>query len=110
MTVGINLLRTELERVKTQAHEHCIVCGSANDRGLHLQFTLCNDGSVQAEFDCRKAYEGYRNTLHGGIITLLLDGAMTNCLFAHGCSAVTADLHVRFRHPVTTDHPVAVRA
>lgn len=106
--MDINLLQTELNRVKTETHEHCIVCGSANDSGLHLQFALTDDGGVQAEFDCRRAYESYRNTLHGGIIALLLDGAMTNCLFAHGRSAVTGDLRIRFRHPVTTDRPVTV--
>ena len=40
----------------------------------------------------------------------MLDGAMTNCLFAHGRVAVTAELTVRYRHPVTVDRPVTVRA
>jgi acyl-coenzyme A thioesterase PaaI-like protein len=35
--------------------------------------------------------------LHGGVISSILDGTMTNCLFAHGTVAVTAELRVRFR-------------
>jgi acyl-CoA thioesterase FadM len=35
---------------------------------------------------------------------------MTNCLFAHGIEAVTGMLTVRYRHPVSTDQPVRVRA
>jgi len=35
---------------------------------------------------------------------------MTNCLFAHDCVAVTADFHVRFRHPFLTDQTARVRA
>ena len=48
--------------------------------------------------------------LHGGVLCAILDGAMTNCLFAHGCIAVTADFHVRFRHPVSTDQTASVQA
>ena len=35
---------------------------------------------------------------------------MTNCLFAHGCVGMTAELKVRFRHPVIVEQPVVVRA
>ena len=31
---------------------------------------------------------------------MLLDAAMTNCLFARGIPAVTGRLNIRFRHPV----------
>jgi uncharacterized protein (TIGR00369 family) len=48
--------------------------------------------------------------LHGGVIASLVDGAMTNCLFAHGLSGVTAELNVRFRHPVRTGKVASVRA
>jgi uncharacterized protein (TIGR00369 family) len=38
--------------------------------------------------------------VHGGLISTVADAVMTNCLFAHGIEAVTAELTVRFRHPV----------
>jgi hypothetical protein len=44
------------------------------------------------------------------MIASLLDGAMTNCLFAHGCSAMTAELKIRYRHRVAIDVPVQVCA
>ncbi|HBO43227.1 MAG TPA: thioesterase [Planctomycetaceae bacterium] len=44
------------------------------------------------------------------MISALLDGAMTNCMFANGHAAVTGELLVRFRHPVLTDHPAIIRA
>ena len=95
---------------QARAHRNCVVCGAANDRGLRLEFRTSEDGSVQASFDCKKAYEGYANLLHGGVVTALLDGAMTNCLFAHGHPGVTAEITVRFRHPVCIDTPAIVRA
>ena len=91
-------------------HSHCVVCGSRNSLGLHLQFSACPDGGVQAEFSCPRPYEGYPDTLHGGIICALLDGAMTNCLFALGRSALTAELRVRFLRPVAIGRRVTVRA
>ncbi len=44
------------------------------------------------------------------MISALLDGAMTNYLFAQGRAAVTAELRVRFRHHVSTDCEATVRA
>jgi uncharacterized protein (TIGR00369 family) len=71
---------------------------------------LSEDGSVQATFSCDKAFEGYANVLHGGLISCMLDGAMTNCMFAHGYAAVTAELNVRFHHPVVIGEFATVRA
>ena len=41
---------------------------------------------------------------------MVLDDSMTNCLFAHGHVAVTADFCVQFRHAVATDKQAIVRA
>ena len=94
---------------RRQTHPGCFVCGPANGHGLGLEFRLGEGGVVEASFACQGAFEGYPATLHGGIICALLDGAMTNCLFAHGHAAVTAELKVRFRHPVMTERPARVR-
>ncbi|MCK4341833.1 MAG: PaaI family thioesterase [Phycisphaerae bacterium] len=77
---------------------------------MRLKFAASDDGRVQARFDCDAAFEGYAGMLHGGVVASLLDGAMTNCMFAHGIPAVTAELTVRFRHPVRTGVAVTVRA
>jgi acyl-coenzyme A thioesterase PaaI-like protein len=102
--------RSRLEQVRDRVHPACIVCGSENPYGLRLVLLPCPDGSVLGSFQPRASYEGYSGRLHGGILAALLDGAMTHCLFARGCAAVTADLRVRFRHPVTTDGRLIVRA
>ena len=86
----------------------CVVCGKDRAQGLGLDFAVQADGSVRAEFGCPEAYEGYRGVLHGEVISAMLDGAMTNCLFALGIAALTAELVVRFRHPVATDRPISV--
>jgi len=41
---------------------------------------------------------------------MLLDAAMTHCLFARGVQGVTAKLDVKFRHPVRVGVQANVRA
>jgi len=96
--------------LREQSHPDCFVCGPANGGGLGLEFRLSHDGAVEACFSCEPVFTGYPGMLHGGIICALLEGAMTNCLFAHGLAAVTVDLNVRFHHPVTVSLPAVVRA
>jgi uncharacterized protein (TIGR00369 family) len=91
-------------------HAGCIVCGSQNKRGLKLSFHICEDGSIEGRFPCRRMFQGYDGLLHGGVISAVLDSAMTNCLFAHGITAVTGELTVRFLHPVLLGREVVVRA
>jgi acyl-coenzyme A thioesterase PaaI-like protein len=48
--------------------------------------------------------------IHGGIISLLLDSAMTNCLFAKNKKAVTGMLSVRYLHPVSINRMADISA
>ncbi len=98
------------KRLANTTHPDCFVCGIDHPFGLQLEFTLLEDGSVQASFACAETFAGYPGVLHGGVIASLLDGAMTNCLFAHGCQGVTGKLEIRFRHPLITDRDAVVRA
>lgn len=99
-----------LSKTRQQAHRHCVVCSPQVPHGLGVQFETTEDGGVEGTFFCQDRFSGYSGLLHGGVISALLDGAMTNCLFAHGTVAVTAELTVRFRHPITLDAPVTVSA
>jgi uncharacterized protein (TIGR00369 family) len=92
--------KIKLTNMRKCLHPNCVVCSRSNTRGLQLEFDLCEDGSVTSEFEFDETLEGYPGTLHGGIIASIFDGAMGNCLFAQGCTPVTAELNIRFRHPV----------
>jgi acyl-coenzyme A thioesterase PaaI-like protein len=98
------------QKLRRESHPDCVVCGHQNQQGLRLDFRLVGDGIVEANFGCEQVFQGYPNILHGGVICALVDGAMANCLFAHGLAAVTADLSVRFRDPVESRGSVTVRA
>jgi uncharacterized protein (TIGR00369 family) len=91
-------------------HPACIACRPRSAGGLGLVFDVRPDGSVEALFPGGDPYQGYNGILHGGVIATLLDAAMMNCLFAQGHCAVTAELTVRFRHPVVSREPSRLRA
>ncbi len=93
-----------------QVHPNCIVCSPASAKGLHLKFEATDDNSVKALFKCDKTYEGYTGILHGGIISLIMDGAMGNCMFRRGQTAVTVEMTTKFKFPVETDKAATVTA
>lgn len=101
----------EHDLAATREHRLCIMCGQTVPNGLHLRFKPVEGGEdVEAEFQCSDDYQGYDGLMHGGVISALLDAAMTNCLFALGVEALTADLRIRFRMPVPTNARIRLRA
>jgi acyl-coenzyme A thioesterase PaaI-like protein len=110
MSVTIEPSAALLDATRSTRHPRCVVCGREGPGALGLHFRVRPDGSVIGDFDCDGQFEGYGGMLPGGVISAIADGAMTNCLFAHGVTAVTAELNVRFRHPITLDAPLTVRA
>jgi uncharacterized protein (TIGR00369 family) len=106
MTQELSPTQTRIQAV----HENCFACGKCNALGLSLRFSPEADGAVGATFQPEAHLQGYPDVLHGGVISALLDSAMTHSLFARSVTAVTAELKVRFRHPVTLDEPVVLLA
>ena len=78
--------------------------------GMNLVFLPDDSGGVKCLFQPSDSFQGYDGLVHGGVIAALLDGAMTNCLFAYGHEALTAELKVRYRQPVLVDDEITVRA
>ena len=110
MPATIDALQQRLDHTRQAVHGRCIACGSLNGQPRRLQFVPTSSTAVEAVFEPNVAHEGYSGILHGGVIVTLLDAAMTNCLFAQGLSALTADLHVRYRHPVASSASCELRA
>jgi len=92
------------------AHPRCIACSPRAAPGLKLEFHELPDGAVVCQFTGDSFCEGYPGRLHGGVVSTIIDAAMTNCLFAHGYQAVTAELAVRFVKPALIGRPTSTRA
>jgi acyl-coenzyme A thioesterase PaaI-like protein len=89
--------------LQSRCHPECVACGDRHPFGLRLRFHTDAQGRVTGTFRCRPEFQGYPDRLHGGIITMVLDSAMTHCLFARKIRGVTAKLNVRFDSPTALD-------
>ena len=94
------------------SHRGCVACGSTeqNEHSLQLRFSSISPSEVRANFCLGETFQGYIGVLHGGIISTLLDSAMTHCLFHLKVEAMTADLQVRFIKPVPINTQLIVSA
>ncbi len=112
MTTPVATDRAQIDLVnnQTEAHPFCFVCSGSNPLGLALRYAPQPDGSVSAKFLGNAMLEGYSGLLHGGLIAAMLDGAMTNCLFARGIRGLTAELKVRYHESVAASEEVLLRA
>jgi len=81
-----------------QRYGNCFVCGDKNDIGLKLDFYE-KDGKARAEFTPTKNFEGYKDILHGGILSTLLDEVMIKSILAKEILTVTSQIEVKFKKP-----------
>ena len=80
---------------------HCFGCGKDNPDGMHLKFvidaerrqTICN-------FRLPKRYQGPPGHTHGGIITVILDEAMSKVNKLRSVIALTKTMQIEFLRPV----------
>lgn len=87
----------------------CFVCGQENEEGLRLVFAIDETArSITTEFIPRKVHQGYMDVVHGGIISTVLDEAMTKLAFSLGLNAVTGKLTVRFKRPLLVGERITV--
>ncbi len=86
---------------------HCVVCGADNPRGLQLEFQGGPNG-VDAAWIPTEEWESFQGIVHGGIITTVLDEAMSKAVIARNWEALTVDLRVRFRGRVTPGEKLRV--
>jgi uncharacterized protein (TIGR00369 family) len=57
-------------------------------------------GVSRAEYVAEEKFQGYKDLLHGGIISALLDEVMIKAVIARGILVVTAEIQVKFIKPV----------
>lgn len=86
----------------------CVVCGAENPTGLHLNF-VCTPEGVAAEWMPTDAWQSFQGVIHGGIISTVLDEAMSKAVIAREFEALTAELRVRFKTRVTPGNLLRVR-
>jgi len=83
-----------------QRYSQCFVCGDKNETGLRIDF-FYDRGKAKAEFTPRKNFQGYKDLLHGGILSTLLDEVMIKAILAKGIVTVTSRIEVKFKKPAS---------
>jgi uncharacterized protein (TIGR00369 family) len=85
----------------------CFVCGEENPKGLHLIFQS-GGGRASATWTASAHCQSYMGIVHGGIISSILDEAMSKAIHSKGDEAFTADLRIRFRKKLCVNDVVTV--
>jgi len=89
-----------LQRVKPlKRYSYCFICGDKNPFGLNVEFYQ-KDGKVVGEYVAQDRFQGYKNILHGGILSSLLDEVMIKSILAQDILTLTCEMKIRFRKPV----------
>lgn len=85
----------------------CFVCGEENAKGLQVPFRA-EGRRAWATWTPGAGWESYKGVIHGGIVSSVLDEAMSKAILSGGDEAFTAELRVRFRKKVSVGEVVVV--
>ena len=114
MSTNVIQLRKFLEPADTiqvrppASHAACMVCSPGGLLGV--SFRPDGENSIIASVSARPEWQGYTGILHGGMVSTLLDAAMTHCLFHLQVEALTASLNLRFLEPTPCTGLLDLRA
>ncbi len=85
----------------------CFACGRLNSSGLQLDFHVFLNRAT-ARYTVDRKHQGYEGTVHGGVVTALLDETMGWAIFHQGIWGVTAKIEVTFKKPVPVGEELVV--
>jgi acyl-coenzyme A thioesterase PaaI-like protein len=97
------------KHLQARSQSACFVCGQDNPHGLRIRFQRQGSGEMTATWTPNLAWEGFRGIVHGGVVSTVLDEAMSKAVAATGSEALTAELRVRFRRHVTSSGVFLIR-
>ena len=94
-----------LSKLREKYHPHCHACSNQDHR---LEFETNGADLFIGRITPPKGLCSYPEILHGGVISLLMDEAMTCCLMAHGVLGLTGELSLRFHQSVSLDQALEI--
>jgi uncharacterized protein (TIGR00369 family) len=92
-------------------NQYCFVCGKDNPVGFKTRIEVDRDAqSAQCTLVVPAEYQGWKDMVHGGIISALLDEVSAYAGMTISNTVVTAELKTRFRKPVPVEQEITVSA
>jgi uncharacterized protein (TIGR00369 family) len=83
--------------------QHCFVCGMKNQFGLKLEFKENpQSNKVEARVIFPAHLQGWKNTVHGGLLATVLDETLIKAAAMAGSKCVTAEITVKYKKPAMT--------
>lgn len=89
--------------------KRCFACGVENENGLQLKIREAERG-VQAILLLPAWSQGYKHTVHGGIISTILDEMAVWAAYKGGYKCITAELCVRWKKAMSTQKEYTAHA
>jgi uncharacterized protein (TIGR00369 family) len=96
--------------MKIEDDKYCFVCGDNNESGLHAKFDVGPDNTSVGRIVIPSNFQGWKDIVHGGIISTLLDEASIYACRNISSKTVTAEITVKFKKPVPTGREVVLSA
>ncbi len=98
------------QRALAPLNPACVVCGQDNPHGLHLEFQA-DPGTctARASWVASVGWESFQGVIHGGVISAVLDEAMSKAIIISGHEAFTAEIRIRFRRKVRIGETLSVQ-
>lgn len=86
--------------------QNCFVCGKKNLAGLKIEFHENPENKeMEAEVVFPPHLQGWQDTVHGGLLTAVLDETMIKAAAAVGIKTVTAEIIVKYKKPALIGVP-----
>lgn len=98
----------EPHKILLEDDGHCFVCGEKNPGGLKLAWTI-EGKETFSSFAPGKTYQGWKGVVHGGVLSTLLDEAMTRLVWKLHGPAVTAEVTIRYLAPAVVGEKLRIK-
>ena len=89
---------------------HCFACGKDNPVGLHMEVRFTPQETAQCEIELDRRFQGWKDVIHGGIVTTILDEVMAYAVLEFVGQGVTTGIEVRYVRPVRVGRRVRAEA
>lgn len=88
---------------------NCFACGTANPRGLKLEFYYTGE-EVCSDIALERFFEGWGNVAHGGILSTLLDEVMSwTVIYMKRVFFFTRKMEIKYIKPVLVGTDLTVK-
>lgn len=87
-----------LNRLRQKGHRECVACIHPD---LHLDFSLVGKDRIHSSIDFTESMCSFNGHVHGGLLAFIVDEAVTCLLMSQGKYAVTGELKLRYKLPVS---------